>query len=89
MNLFLEKDFSENNKKQVTFFIVIYEGYFRISFVFGDKAVNSILASDVSDESKRSLMEARKYHEGRGLSFEVHDNKHLDDIQKLILIKVG
>ena len=50
-------------KKRNLFFIVIYDAYFRISFVFGDKAVDSILESNVSDECKRSLMEARKYAE--------------------------
>lgn len=76
-------------KKRNLFFIVIYDGYVRISFVFGDKAVNSIMESDVSDGSKKTLMEARKYAEGRGIPFEVFDNKHLDDFQKLIIIKIG
>ena len=41
-------------KKRNLFFIVIYDGYFRISFVFGDKAGDSILESNVSDETKQS-----------------------------------
>jgi len=76
-------------KKRNLFFIAIYDDHFRISFIFGDKAVNSIMKSNVTDETKKSLKEARKYAEGRGLSFEVYDNKHLDDIQKLIKIKVS
>ena len=76
-------------KKRNLFFIVIYHGYFRISFVFGDKAVDSILESNVSDETKQSLNEARKYAEGRGISFDIFDSKHLDDIKKLIRIKVA
>lgn len=76
-------------KKRNLFFIIIYDGYVMISFVFGDKAVHSILESDVSDATKKSLSEARKYAEGRGISFEIFDNKHLDDIRKLITIKVG
>ncbi len=76
-------------KKRNLFFIGIYDGYFRISFVFGDKAVNTIMESNVSDVTKETLSEARKYAEGRGISFEIFDNKHLDDIQKLIKIKIG
>ncbi|MGD9328491.1 MAG: DUF3788 family protein [Cyclobacteriaceae bacterium] len=76
-------------KKRNLFFISIYDGYFSISFVFGDKAVTSIIESNVTDETKKSLKEARKYAEGRGISFEVHDYKHLDDIKKLIKIKVS
>lgn len=76
-------------KKRNLFFIGIYEGYFLISFVFGDKAVTTIMESSVSEETKIILSKARKYAEGRGISFEVFDEKHLDDIQKLVKIKVG
>jgi hypothetical protein len=76
-------------KKRNLFFIIIYDDHFRVSFVFGDKAVNSIVKSNVADETKKSLKEARKYAEGRGISFEVYDNKQFDDIQKLIKIKVS
>ena len=75
-------------KKRNLFFIGIYDNCFRISFVFGDKAVQSVLESDISEELKKTLSEARKYAEGRGLSIEVFDRKHLEDIQKLIKIKV-
>ncbi len=76
-------------KKRNLFFIVIYDGYFRISFVFGDKAVDSVMKSNVSDNNKKSLSDAKKYAEGRGISFDIFDNKHLNDIKKLIEIKVG
>ena len=76
-------------KKRNLFFIGIYDGYFRISFVFGDKAVNKIMDSNVSDFTKKNLSEARKYAEGRGISFEIFNSNHLDDIQKLIKIKIG
>jgi hypothetical protein len=76
-------------KKRNLFFIGIYDGYFRISFVFGDKVVNTIMDSNVSDVTKKTLSEARKYAEGRGISFEIFDSSHLDDIQKLIKIKIG
>ena len=75
-------------KKRNLFFIGIYDNCFRISFVFGEKAVQSALESDISEELKKTLFEARKYAEGRGLSLEIFDNKHLEDIKKLIRIKV-
>ncbi len=75
-------------KKRNLFFVVMYDGYFGISFVFGDKAVDSVMESDISARIKKSLMEAKKYAEGRGVSFDVVDNKQLNDIKKLIDIKV-
>lgn len=76
-------------KKRNLFFITICSGYFNVTFVFGDKAVNSIVDSTISPTLKTSLMEARKYAEGRGLSIKVEDDKYLADIKMLLQIKVN
>ena len=47
------------------------------------------MGSNVSDETKKSLNEARKYAEGRGIPFDIHNSEYLEDIRKLIKIKVG
>lgn len=75
-------------KKRNLFFITICNGYFNVTFVFGDKAVNSIVDSAISPSLKTALMEARKYAEGRGLSIKVEDDKYLPDIKALLQIKV-
>ena len=75
-------------KKRNLFFISIYEGYFRIAFVFGDKAVDQILDSGMGPSLKKELAEARKYAEGRGLSIRVDNAGSLDDVKELIRIKV-
>ena len=74
-------------KKRNLFFIGIYDGYFRVTFVFGKKAVEAVQDSDVSDKLKKELAEARKYGEGRGLAVVVKNDSHLEDIKKLINIK--
>jgi hypothetical protein len=76
-------------KKRNLFFITICDGYFNVTFVFGDKAVNSIVDSAVSTSLKTALMEARKYAEGSGLSIKVEDGKYLPDIKMLLQIKVN
>jgi len=60
-----------------------------VTFVFGDKAVNSIVDSTISPTLKTALMEAMKYAEGRGLSIKVEDDKYLADIKMLLQIKVN
>ncbi len=75
-------------KKRNLFFIVPYEKCFRIGFVFGDKAVKVIEASDLSNDLKQTILEAKKYGEGRGLPIDVKDEMYLEDIKKLIEIKV-
>jgi hypothetical protein len=76
-------------KRRNLFFISIYDGYFKIAFVFGDKAVDGILDSGIATSLKRELAEARKYAEGRGLSIRVDNAGCLDDVKELIRIKVG
>ena len=76
-------------KKRNLFFIGMYEGYFNIAFVFGDKAVNRVFDSDVDPSLKKELEEARKYAEGRGIRIKVDNPDCLDDIEELIKIKVS
>jgi len=75
-------------KKRNLYFIGIYDGYFKISFVFGERAFNAIMEADIATQLKKDLSEARKYAEGRGLSIDVHDKTYLDDLKKLIQIKI-
>ena len=75
-------------KKRNLFFITICEGYFNITFVFGQKAFDIIEDSKISSELKTELAGARKYAEGRGLNIKVESAHYLKDIEKLIVIKI-
>ncbi|MDP2887597.1 MAG: DUF3788 family protein, partial [Bacteroidota bacterium] len=59
------------------------------AFVFGQKATDFILESDISPEIKNDLRKATKYAEGRGIRIEIKDNQILADIEKLIAIKLA
>ncbi len=76
-------------KKRNLYFIGIYDGYFRIAFVFGDRAVQAITGSDISRGLREELANARKYAEGRGLGIRVDDDRHLEDIRKLLGFKIS
>ena len=75
-------------KKRNLFFIGTYRGYFKISFVFGERAAENVFNSGISAALKKELSEARKYAEGRGISINVENDGSLDDIKELIRIKV-
>jgi len=75
-------------KKRNLFFCIPLKGCFRIAFVFGDKAVSAVESSDLPEAIKVELKNARKYAEGRGIRIEVKSSKDLENIQKLIEIKV-
>jgi hypothetical protein len=76
------------NKRNL-FFFAAYDSYFRISFVFGDKAVSAAEQSDLPLNMIEELRGAKKYMEGRGISIEVKKQKDVVNIKKLIDIKVN
>jgi hypothetical protein len=76
-------------KKRNLFFFTPKENYFSITFVFGDKAVESVENSDLPEDVKTRLREARKYMEGRGICIDVSSNDDLDVVKKLTMIKVA
>ncbi|MBX3008402.1 MAG: DUF3788 family protein [Melioribacteraceae bacterium] len=75
-------------KKRNLFFMIPHDKYFNISFIFGDKAVSVIEKSNLSGEIISEIVNARKYMEGRGLSVSVKSKKDLQNIIKLLDIKV-
>jgi len=75
-------------KKRNLFFFQPFANYFLLTFVFGDKAVNVIEKSDVSEALKRVLRDEKKYAEGRSLLVKVKRRNDLTDVSKLIDIKV-
>jgi len=68
-------------------FFIPQEGYFRLAFTFGDKAVGKIMESDVPQTLKDELAGAVKYAEGRGLQLTVAAPEDLDAAKMLIDIK--
>ena len=76
-------------KKRNLFFFTPYENCFRMTFVFGDKAVAAVEKSDVPQPVIDELLNARKYMEGRGLSIWVKTNKDVEVVKKLLMIKVA
>jgi Protein of unknown function (DUF3788) len=76
-------------KKRNLFFFAPYDGYFRIAFIFGDKAVAAVEKSDVPKKIIRELKEAKRYAEGRGVRIEVKKQSAIKNIVTLTAIKVN
>jgi hypothetical protein len=64
------------------------EGFFMVAFVFGSKAICEALESDINKEIKANIETAIVYAEGRGFRIEVRNEAIVDDIKKLIDIKL-
>ena len=76
-------------KKRNLCFLIPMEGYFRVVFVFGDKAVVEVENSDLPEYIIDTLKNARKYMEGRGIQIEVRSLADLEHVKKLVEIKVN
>lgn len=75
-------------KKRNVLFVVPCDKYFRVVFTFGDKASDLIIKSDLPDSIKKELNEAKKYTEGRSIQIKVKSEHDLDNILKMIRIKL-
>ncbi len=76
-------------KKRNLFFFTPVENGFNLVFVFGDKAVAVVEESDLPNKIKKTLREARKYAEGRGLQIEVESEDDVENVKKLVEIKIN
>jgi hypothetical protein len=74
------------NKRNL-FFFTAYRGFFRLGFVFGDRALAAIEQSGLPEAMVEELRKAKKYAEGRGLRVEVRTGRDVEHAKKLIAIK--
>lgn len=79
--------FRIKDKKRAILYFLPRDGYFKVGFVFGQKACDYIAESDINKQIITNLMNAKKYAEGRGVIFEA-DSDSLSDIKKLIKVKL-
>jgi hypothetical protein len=81
--------FRIKDKKRAIIYFLPRENYFKVAFVFGQKATDIILSSDISIDIKTELEKARKYAEGRGIRIDIKNDLILPDIKRLIDIKLN
>lgn len=76
-------------KKRNLFFFTPCNKYFKLSFVFGNKAISAIEKSGLPKPLINELRNAKQYAEGRGLRMEIKSRKDLDHILTLVNFKVN
>ena len=80
-------------KKKTIFWIKVLEGTFRVGFYFSDKAESLIEHSDLPEKIKDNFRNANKISMGKGairsIAIEMKDNKDVENIIKLIELKLN
>lgn len=80
--------FRIKDKKRVLIYLLPRDKFFKVAFVFGQKATDQILESTISASIKKELMAAKVYAEGRGIRIDIKDKSGIGDIHHLIQIKI-
>jgi hypothetical protein len=81
--------FRIKDKKRAIIYLLPRLRGFIVAFVFGKRAYETIMESDVSGPVKSELQQAKVYAEGRGIRIPVPDSSPLQDIFRLIDIKLA
>lgn len=81
--------FRIKDKKRAIIYMSPRIGFFKVTMVFGQKATDMILASDISEFIKSELLNSKVYMEGRVIRLKIHDSSVINDVRKLILIKLA
>ena len=82
-------NFRIRDRRRAIIYFLPRPHHFKVGFVFGDKAVDSIMASNVDPWIKNTLSSAKKYGEGRTIRIDIREDHQLDDILTLIGIKMA
>jgi hypothetical protein len=77
------------DKKRAIIYLLPRANYFKAAFVFGQKAIDAINSSAISEDIKAELAAARVYAEGRGIRLDVKKKKIIKDIKLLVEIKLA
>ncbi len=81
--------FRLKDRKRAIVYLLPRRGFFKVAFVFGAKVAALIIKSDMSPKIRSELAAAKPYAEGRGIRIEVKDGRLLEDIRKLVEIKLA
>ncbi|MDA3891330.1 MAG: DUF3788 domain-containing protein [Salinivirgaceae bacterium] len=81
--------FRIKDKKRVIIYLLPREGSFMVAFVFGQKAYTQIMETEIDESIKTELTNARVYAEGRGIRIAVDSESVIEDIERLVEIKLA
>ena len=81
--------FRIKDKKRVIIYLLPRDKFFKVAFVFGQKATDTVMESNLSETIKNELQAAKVYAEGRGIRIEIKDDSLVNDTLNLIAIKIN
>lgn len=80
--------FRIKDKKRAIVYLLPRDKFFKVAFVFGNKATDLIMKSAIAGPIKDELQAAKVYAEGRGIRIDITGSTLPQDIRSLIDIKL-
>ena len=77
----------KNKKARTLLYLIPQDGYFKVGFVFGEKAAEEVLDSSLPEDIKAELRAATKYVEGRSVMFDVRTGRDIENMKTMLDIK--
>jgi hypothetical protein len=76
-------------KKRTVVYLTPEAGAIRVAIVLGERAARRALSSELPDEIKTLIAEARPYAEGRGIRFPIRAVEEIPTVTTLVAIKMA
>jgi hypothetical protein len=81
--------FRLRDTKRAIIYLLPRDKFFMVALVYGEKATKDALDSAIASDIKSTIRSAKVYGEGRGFRIEVKNKDIVQDIKKLIVIKMA
>lgn len=77
-----------NDKKRVLIYLLPRDGFFKVAFVFGERAIEELKKSTINFDLIGELIAAKKYAEGKGIRFSVTSIEETMDALEFLRVKL-
>jgi hypothetical protein len=77
-----------SDKKRVLIYFLPRDGFFKVAFVFGEKAIEEVQRSTINPNLIEELIYAKKYAEGKGIRFSVTTKEETMDALEFLRVKL-
>lgn len=76
-------------KKRTLFYMMPKDGWFQLTFVFGERAVEAAKLADLPPQVLDALLQATPYVEGRSVAVDINNDADMETMQKLLNLKLA
>lgn len=76
-------------KDRIVLYMTPCRGFFLVSFVLGERAVKAAHQSELPPAVLTAIDSAKRYAEGTGVRFEVHNHDDLQPLETLAVLKMA